>query len=308
MRAAQITAWGAVPKYEPRTPPLPPPTPSQIRIRVLASGLHRLARGQVTGKHYSVSHSSLPFIPGVDGVGLTPEGDVVYFMSPSGGAFAEHVNVEKKLVVELSPDARVKQVAGLVNPGLASWMALKSRIQGLDFSKDGKLSVVILGVTTLSGKLASEFARKLGFSRVVGVARNLKEMEKLALDDTILLEEDPRRSEWSKLGDVDVVLDFLYGEPALECLKALQSARPTQYVQIGVMAGLVALLPAELLRSKNITIRGSGPGSWTMAQFAAELQHIVRAVEGLKEHALETRMLEQIEATWAEEQRTVFIL
>ena len=308
MRAIQTTTWGEIPKYTANAPEPPAPSPSQVQLKVVASGLARLVRSQALGQHYSATSFGLPYTPGSDGVGLTPDGKKVYFLSMStGGAFAETINVEKKLTVELSEGADAEQVAALVNPGMSSWMAFSKRTTGV-VGAGKPWTVVIVGVTSQSGKVAVHFARKLGASRVVGIARDEKKMAALGLDDAIVLKENPAESDWSKMGDVDIVLDYLYGPPAIACLNGLKSAVPTQYVQIGSMAGLETSWPAAIFRSKNITVRGSGPGAWTMAEFAGEMEALVRAVEGLEKQDVKARGLEDFESAWAnEKERTVFV-
>ena len=243
----------------------------------------------------------------MDGVGETPDGKKVYFVSMAkGGGFAEYINVPSARLIELSPSADPIQVAGLVNPGMSSWMAIKSRVKGLDLSKGW--SCVILGVTTQSGKVAVEFARHLGATRIVGVARDEGKMKALGLDDTIILKDNVSETEFEKMGDVDVILDYLWGAPFAECLTKLASKVPTQVVQIGSMAGLESNLPSALLRSKDITMRGSGPGAWSMQQFASETEALVRAVEKLSRQSIVERGLEEVEKGWGNErERTVFV-
>ncbi|KAF6790732.1 quinone oxidoreductase, partial [Colletotrichum musicola] len=43
MHAAIVTSWGAAPKHT-TVPDLPAPAPTQIRLRVLAAGIHRLVQ------------------------------------------------------------------------------------------------------------------------------------------------------------------------------------------------------------------------------------------------------------------------
>lgn len=312
MRAIQSTTWGEAPTFTSSATAPPAPTSTQTPITVTAAGLHRLVRSQALGQHYTARNMGLPYTPGSDGVGTTPDGRSVYFVSlATGGAFAERINADSKLIIPLSAGADPVQVAGLVNPGMASWMALKTRTQGVvgDSSSPGKKwSVVVLGVTSQSGKVAVHFARKLGATRVVGVARNEKQMAALGLDESIVLKEKPEESDWAKMGDVDVVLDYLYGGAATACLNGLSSKVPTQYVQIGSMAGLDASFGAAIFRSKNLTVRGSGPGSWTMEEFAGEVEGLVRAVEGLEKQDIKARKLEEIDEAWAnEKERTVFV-
>jgi NADPH:quinone reductase-like Zn-dependent oxidoreductase len=308
MRAIQSTTWGQPPTFTSSASDPGEPTATQIPLTVVASGLHRLVRSQALGQHYSAVNAGLPYTPGADGVGKTPDGKLVYFANiATAGGFAEKVNVEKRAIVELSEGADPVQVAGLVNPGMASWMALKTRTVGV-VGREGGWSCVVLGVTSQSGKVAVSFARKLGATRVVGVARDEKKMQSLGLDGYVVLKEKAEESDWGKLGDVDVVLDYLYGAAAPACLGALNNKVPTQYVQIGSMAGLETTFPSALFRSKNITIRGSGPGSWTMQEFAKEVEGLVRAVEGLEKQDIKERKLEEIDEAWKNErERTVFV-
>ena len=65
----------------------------------------------------------------------------------------------------------------------------------------------------------------------------------------------------------DLVLDFLWGPVAEVALTALGTrglanvAHPVTYVEIGAAAGATASVPAAVLRSRSVTLRGSGAGS-----------------------------------------------
>jgi len=306
MHAITVESWGSPPAFGTvETPTAPPPDSSLVQVKVLAAGLHSLVRAQASGAHYSVKNARLPYIPGSDGVGTLADGTVVYFSSMLlGGAFAEYVNVPKADVKALPAGADPVQVAGLVNPGMSSWMAFKARVDNLPKA----FSVVILGVTAISGKVAVNFSRLLGAGKVIGVARNVKEMEQLALDQSIVLKDPVEDTDYSALGDVDLILDYLYGPPALRLLNSLNSSRPTQYVQIGSVAGQEVSLSAGLLRSKDLTLRGTGPGSWTMEQFDKVLAGLLTAVSQLPKFDIKARKLEQAEEAWQDKRgRTVFV-
>ena len=62
----------------------------ELVVDVLAAGLHPRVRSGANGSHYT-SGGELPLIPGIDGVGRTPEGDLVYFVLPDTtlGSMAE---------------------------------------------------------------------------------------------------------------------------------------------------------------------------------------------------------------------------
>jgi NADPH:quinone reductase-like Zn-dependent oxidoreductase len=77
-----------------------------------------------------------------------------------------------------------------------------------------------------SGTIAIQLAKKLGAAKVIGVARNASALATLGLDDTIVLQ--PTETDFSKLGDVDIVLDYLYGPPTEQLFKSLTTKRPVQ--------------------------------------------------------------------------------
>ena len=117
MKAVTVSNWGDAPSYTADAPDLPAPGDGEVQLKVLGSGLHRLVRAQALGTHYSARNNPLPYTPGSDGVGLTPDGKQVYFVSiAKGGGFAEYINVPKVRLIELSEGADPVQVAGLVNP------------------------------------------------------------------------------------------------------------------------------------------------------------------------------------------------
>ncbi|EXJ77901.1 hypothetical protein A1O3_09060 [Capronia epimyces CBS 606.96] len=308
MRAITVSSWGSAPTFTTSHPQPVSSDPDSVTVKVLAAGLHQLVRGQVVGTHYSTKKAALPYVPGADGVGTLPDGQTVYFSSiASGGAFAEYVSVPASAVTAAPTGVDPVQIAGLVNPGMSSWMALAARVDRERLPQ--AFTVVIVGVTALSGKVAVHFMRQLGAGKVIGVARNAAEMAALNLDQSIVLAETKiADTDFSTLGDVDLILDYLYGPPALALLTALDSKVPTQYVQVGSVAGPDIALPAALLRSKDLTLGGTGPGSWSMAQFNKELPALLAAVAKLPPQDIKVRKLEDVDVAWAaKRERTVFV-
>jgi NADPH:quinone reductase-like Zn-dependent oxidoreductase len=295
MKVAQVTEFGQLPKYvEVETPEIPALDSDQVQIKVIAAGVHQLVRSRAAGQHYSAQ--GLPQIPGVDGVGTTPDGKVVYFttMTPKGGSFAEYVNVPKTNAKPVPEGADPVQIAGLLNPGMSSWTALSFRTK--DLPKN--FSVLINGVTSTSGALAISIARHFGAGSIIGVARNVKKMETLDLDEIIELKEPATETDFSKAANVDVILDYLYGEPTAHLLASLKPTTPVQYVQIGSLASPEMKMPSAILRSKDITLRGAGPGAWKMSDFAMQLPDLLKALMNFKPQPLQTIALKDIEEKW----------
>ncbi|KAJ0118138.1 Quinidine resistance protein 1 [Diaporthe amygdali] len=299
MHAAVVTDFGQPPKYT-TAPDLPPPSPEQLRLRVLAAGVPNVARMIAAGKHFI--SASLPYIPGIDGVGIdesvSPAQKYYFTTLPANtGSLSEYVNIERKVAVPLPDDIDEKSIVALVNPAQSSWMAIRHRTSNLPQG----WSVAILGATSASGRIAVGIAKALGAGRVIGIARGEKALAEVdGLDEKIVLDgTDPAKTDFSKLGgQVDVVLDYVYGPAILALLSALRPTAEVQYVQIGVLSGGDTTLPAALLRSKMITMRGAGPGSWTMAQLAGEAADMVGAVKGLKADSLYVAKLEDVESVW----------
>lgn len=303
IKAAIVNEWGAIPEYVDVSTP-PSPSPDEVQIRVIAAGTHRLVRGRAEGKHFSAT--TLPHILGSDGVGRTiPDGKLVYFTTFwQKGSFVELVNVAKREVTEISEDSDPVQIAGLANPALSSWMAIKARTSNLP----ERFSVLVLGATTTSGAVSSHIARMLGAGKVIGVARNVTAMKALGYDEVVELKADPAETDFTLVEDVDLVLDYIYGPPTLQLFKALKPTKPVQYVQIGTLASPTMDLPGDLLRSKDITMRGAAPGSYSMQILASELPKMLEALKDLPKQKLKVVPLSEVHSQWLDEKsRLVFV-
>ncbi len=160
MHQAQITEWGQKPKYV-EVPDLQAPAADEIRIKVSAAGVHNVVHSRASGNHYT--SGSLPHVPGIDGTGTTEDGKLVYFSSFDVGSLSGYVNMEKRRAMPLPEGLDPVQVAGITNPAMSSWMALKTRTT--DLPKD--FSVLIVGATSASGHVAIHLARTLGAKRGV---------------------------------------------------------------------------------------------------------------------------------------------
>ena len=219
---------------------------------------------------------------------------------------AEVVNVPNKMVIPLPGGADLIQVAANVNPGMSSWMALTQRCEGLETG----FSVFILGVTSASGKIAVSFARQLGAGKIIGLARNEKQLQALGLDGYVVLKEKVEETDWDSVGKVDVVLDYLYGPPAESFLKSLKPGHKVQYVQIGSLAGEAIAMPSGILRSRDIALRGSGPGAWSLPTLAKELPGILKAITATEQQKVRVEKLADVEKVWADKAgsgRLVFV-
>ncbi|KAK5128127.1 hypothetical protein LTR08_004181 [Meristemomyces frigidus] len=295
MHQARVDQWGKAPK--PAEAPEPAaPAADEVRIKVQAVGVHRVVRTRASGAHYSSGDP--PHVPGMDGIGTTEDGRTVYWASFDVGAMSQYINVDKRRVRELPAGIDPLQAAAITNPAMSSWMAIKSRTSDLP----ADFTALILGATSASGRVAIPLLRVLGAKKVIGAARNESALAGLGLDATVVVQNKPEETDFSKLGEVDVVLDYVYGPLAVHLFRTFRQRAPMQYVHVGGLSGEEDIsLPGALLRSKNLTIRGSGPGAWGMQQVAASLDDILAALKHVPEQPVKVVQLTDVEAAWAEE-------
>lgn len=284
MLAAVVTAFDAPPRCTPFADPLPA-GPHEALVDVLAAGLHPRVRSQAAGSHYT-STDELPLIPGIDGVGrLRDGGGLVYFVLPdtTRGAMAEQVVIDRRRSIDLPAGGDPVVLAAAMNPAMSSWVALRRRIP----FQPGQ-AVLVLGASGNAGQLAIQVTAHLGAGRVVAAGRGprLAALPGLGADHVVDLsgEPDAVAAELGEVaGDVDIVLDYLWGAPTERALVPIlrgrtDRARPLDWVQIGAVAGPDITLPSAALRSANLRVMGSGQGSVSAAGILEELPALVAQI------------------------------
>ncbi|KAL9614488.1 MAG: hypothetical protein Q9167_001016 [Letrouitia subvulpina] len=284
--------------------PIPTPESNEHLIKIQATGLHQVVRSLAAGKHTTIN--TLPYIPGVDGVGTLPNGQMVYFSCfGPGGSFAEYITRPDAMIRPLPKGLDPVQAAALVNPAMSSWMALKVRCENLP----NGFKVLVMGATSASGRLAVSFARRLGASKVFGSGRSEESLREVGLDEFVVLKDDPNETDWSALGHVDVILDYVYGAQAARLLTQINPNGRVQYVHIGSLGGIEMSLPGYALRGKDLVIRGSGSGAWNMGNVAKEMTGLLEALVAVGDQKVEIFKLEDVETTWNKkgEKRMVFV-
>jgi NADPH:quinone reductase-like Zn-dependent oxidoreductase len=278
MHAAVITTFGQVPTW--REFDEPTPAHGEVLVDVVAAGLHPRVRSQADGSHYT-SAGALPLVPGVDGVGRFPDGTLRYFAvtSDTRGTIAERVAVDPRASVELPDGADPVTVAAGANPVMSAWVALRRRITFEPGSR-----VLVLGATGASGRAGVQVAKHLGASHVVASGRDANRLSALTeLGADVVVPLADADAVGAAASDADVVIDYVWGQPAADVMRALVTARSDRgrrldWVAIGSTAGQEAAIPSAALRASGLTIVGSGQGSVGRAAFVAELPHIVAAI------------------------------
>jgi len=210
MHAAVVTTFDAPPAYR-EFPDPTPQAPDEMVVDVIASGLHPRVRSQANGSHYT-SSGELPLVPGIDGVGRAPDGTMRYFVlaDTTLGAMAEQTVIDQRRSIALPDGADPILVAASMNPLMSSWIALRRRIN----FEQGQ-TVLILGATGSSGRMAVQVAKRLGASHVIGAGRDAQRLSTLAdlgADATARLDNASAVSDLAEAArDVDVVIDYLWG-------------------------------------------------------------------------------------------------
>ena len=268
MKAAVIEALGRVPVYTDF--PEPDARDDSVVATVQAAALTNLTRGLVAGTHYGSSGLTLPGVPGVDGVARLADGRQVYATAVAPyGMMAERTLVAPDRMVELPDGIDPVLAAAAPNPGVSAWVSLQHAAQVRP-----EHHVLVLGATGVTGSLAVQLAKaEFGVERVVAVGRDagrLHWLRGVGADETIRLGHEDlaaRVAAAHRDRPFDAVIDYLWGEPAEQVLAALGNqglgavAHPTQFIQVGTMAGPTVNLAGGILRSAAVTLRGVGLGS-----------------------------------------------
>jgi NADPH:quinone reductase-like Zn-dependent oxidoreductase len=271
MKAAVLHTLGQAPRFEDF--PQPVPRDGEELVEVTAAPVNNIDRVRADGSHYSVrggdADDVLPAVPGVIGAGRMPGGQRVLFGSRCG-TMAEYSVASPYMTFPIPDDLDDAVAAAAWNPGLSAWLAL-----GWRSKLEPGQTVLVLGATGVTGKLAVQAARHFGAGRIIGAGRNRQVLDSLAdlgADAVIALDQpdDVVAAAYADLagdGGYDVVVDYLWGHPtevflgSLVHFDAVPRSGRVRLVQAGEMAGSAITLPAEVLRSAGLEILGQGTGT-----------------------------------------------
>jgi NADPH:quinone reductase-like Zn-dependent oxidoreductase len=314
MNAAVVHTLGQPPRCEQF--PDPVSGEGELLIEVRAAALKPVDKQIGGGAHYA-SYRSLPAVCGSDGAGVLEDGTRVFFGMPRApyGSMAERTVVARPRCFPLPPEIDDEIAAAVLNPGLSAWGALVWRAQ----LAPGE-TVLILGATGVTGKLAIQTAKLLGAKRVVAAGRNpriLASLHELGADATVSLDQshpDLVAAFVREAGETgfDVILDYVWGPPIEALLASMTrkdmrpSATRTRLVQVGESAGATISLAAATLRSSRLEILGAGTGSAPTAPetwLEAMRQLLDRVAQGILRIDTERVPLADIETAWDRDQQ-----
>ncbi len=280
MRAAVVTAHGQAPSYAEH--PDPAAAADVVVVRMTAAPVVPLDQLCASGTSY-FGAPDLPYVPGVQGVGVVESGPDVApgsrvwvssqaGMAPVDGTLAEWCAVPARDVVMLDPDVvdlSDSVVAALGLSGVAAWSSLvRARLEAGE-------RVLVLGAGGAVGQAAIGVAKALGAARVVGVCRggSVERARRAGADEVVALPDEPDPAALAAAlvealdGQAHVVVDPVFGWVADAATRAL--APFGRLVNIGGSAGDGATLSSAVLRGKTLDVLGYTNNALTPEQRAA---------------------------------------
>lgn len=267
MRAAIVDEIGSPPRPGQREAPAR--GPGEALVEVAAAALNpieiRVAAGRLGRR------AEPPYVPGVEGAGRVAESDRlapgtrVRFEGAAlpgfgkDGALAELAAVEEGSLVELPDAVGDAHAAALGVVGITAALALdRARLEGGE-------RVLILAATGAVGQAAVQLARARGAGRIVAAGRSrdgLARALELGADAAVSLAgagqglaEEFREAAG---GDLDVVVDPLWGAPAMAAITVL--AEYGRLVNVGQSAGADVQVPLDQLRNRQASIHALSSG------------------------------------------------
>ncbi len=295
MRAAVVDALGGVPIVE----EFADPTGDDV-AEVAAAALNPfdlvVAAGQMPARQ-----PAPPFVAGVEGIARLADGTLSYFAGPGlpYGSLAERVPLAGAETYTVPAGLDPAFAAALGVSGIAAWLSL---------TNTGRLTsgeqVLILGAEGQVGQLATQLARLLGASQVVGAVRadeNRQVVLEHGADAAVSTADLGTLSERLRavVGDgVDLVLDLVWG-PVIA--HAIDVARlRARVVQVGNAAGAAATLPAPMFRNKLVSILPHSNWAFSGAERAAAFEQLAKyAQSGALRLEVERVPLDDAASAWA---------
>jgi NADPH:quinone reductase-like Zn-dependent oxidoreductase len=307
MRAAVLHTHGEPPSHGEH--PDPVAAEGQSIVRVTAAPVVPLDLLCASGTSY-FGQPELPYVPGVQGVGVVEQSEVVspgtrvFFATSAGmtagdGSFAEWCAVPDADLVELDTPVPDSEVAAIGLSGVAAWMTLTWRAQ----LRAGE-RVLVLGGGGAVGQVAIGAARVLGAARVIAVCRSdaAQDRARAAGADEVVassIDVDALTASLTEAtgGGVDVVIDPVFGIAATAASRVLTEGG--RLVNLGGLSGDEATFSSSVLRSRTASVLGYTNNAISPDQrrdaLTAVLQH---AATGAIAVAHETVALPDVGTAW----------
>ena len=306
MNAAVLHGFDKPPHFEQFQEPTA--EENEVIVQVHAAALKPADKQIACGSHYA-SPKKLPVVCGVDGGGCLVDGTRVYFGGSRQpyGAMAQRTVVSRQRCFPIPQGIDDATAAAIINPGVSAWLTLTQRAKLVQGE-----SVLILGATGVTGKLAVQIAKLLGAGRVVAAGRNegvLNTLHEVGADATIRIDKPGENLTEAFANEAvesgfSVIIDYLWGRPTEALLAALTRkdfvavTSEIRLVQVGESAGPSISLPAAVLRSTPLTILGTAGIPPREILVDAVQQVTTRAARGELCIDVEKVLLDEVESAW----------
>ncbi|HEU5470130.1 MAG TPA: NADPH:quinone oxidoreductase family protein [Actinophytocola sp.] len=219
MRAIQINEFGGPEVLTPVDLPEPTVGPGQVLISVDRAGINYADTHNADNSY--LAPATVPFVPGGEVVGHTPDGRRVVALTGNGG-YAELAVAPEPFVFDVPPSIDDVTALGLIVQGTTAWLLLRQSAH----LEPGE-SVVVHAAAGGVGSLAVQLARAMGAGRIIASASSPEKRE-LALSLGADAAIDPAAEDLTAAireangGDrVDVVLEMTGGRVFDQSLRAL---------------------------------------------------------------------------------------
>jgi NADPH:quinone reductase-like Zn-dependent oxidoreductase len=284
MRAAVVQAVGS--PAEPAEADEPDRDDGCALVAVAAAPLNPVEIRVAAGRH--PRRAEPPYVPGLEGAGTVvesarvPAGRRVRFESSAlpgfgaRGTLAERAVVPEDSLVELPDGVHDDLAAALGVVGITALLALERAVPSAGDR------VLVLGATGAVGQMAVQLASQMGAGRVVGAGRaaeRLARVRELGADEVVELGGSDLADAFERAagGPLDVVIDSLWGEPAMAALRVL--APGGRLVNVGQSAGVDVRLPLEAVRNRQGAIHAISSGWTGLERKAAAYRRLLEHVE-----------------------------
>ncbi|HEY0242565.1 MAG TPA: NAD(P)H-quinone oxidoreductase [Gemmatimonadaceae bacterium] len=263
MKAVVITRPGGPEVLEIQDRPEPRPGSSQVRIRVLASGLNRADVSQRLGR-YPAPPGVPADIPGLeyageidmvgDGATMWSVGDRVMGIV-SGGSHAEYVSVHEREVIAAPHGLGIEECAAIPEVFITAYDAIFSQLR-MGAGESLLIHAAGSGVGTAAVQLA-----KIAGVKSVGTSRSpdkLHRASELGLDTSIVVQNDDWPAQVRAATDgkgADGVLDLVGGAYFKGNIEAI--ALRGRMIIVGLTAGSSAEIDLRRVMQKRMTIAGT---------------------------------------------------
>jgi NADPH:quinone reductase-like Zn-dependent oxidoreductase len=301
MRAAVVTSPDTLPVASDF--PDPEPRPGEDLKALVGAGIHPVVRSLVSGRHYG-SQDAYPLVPGVDAVARTADGTLVYTGHARSPWGTMATAMATPFGLPLPANADPLAIAAGINPAMSGFMPLVTHLE----NRETLGTVLVLGATGMAGRAAVQSALALGADVVLAAGRDADALAHLGTlgAEPISIADSPTDLEQAiTQHSPALVLDYVWGPVAQAAFAALgghglqDDTEQISYVQIGSLAGAEASLPASLLRSRRITLTGSGAGSMSTQSLMARLPQLMQMIaDGALEIPYTAYPLERVEEAW----------